>query len=56
MAAITPSDAAHAIVVENFESFPVLHVERPRLTAIEQEGPDYWRVDSALGVVRDLPF
>ncbi len=44
-------DAAQAIAVEDFKSFPVLHAERPRLTDIEQDGPDYSRKDPALGFV-----
>ncbi len=35
IAAVTPLDAAQATVVEYFESLPVLHAERPRLTSIE---------------------
>ncbi len=50
--AVTPFDAAQAIVFEDFESFPVLHVERSCLTTIEQDGPDYYRVDPILGFTR----
>ncbi len=32
IAAFTLFDTAHALVVEDFTSFPVLHAERPRLT------------------------
>ncbi len=43
---VKSSDAAQAIVV--------LHVERPRLTTIEQDAPDYCRIGSALGFARVL--
>ncbi len=52
IAAVTPFDAARAIAVEDVESFPVLHAERPRLTAIEQDDLDYCRVYPALGFAR----
>ncbi len=55
IAAVAPFDVAQAIVVEDFESFPVLHTERPLLTAIEQDGTDYCRVDPAFGFARNLP-
>ncbi len=35
IATVTPFDAAQAIVVEDFESFSVLHAERPRLASID---------------------
>ncbi len=44
IAKVTPFDAAKAIVVTDFESFPFLHAERPRLTSIEKGGPDFCRV------------
>ncbi len=56
IATVTPFDAAQAIVVEDFESFPVLHAKRPRLTSIKEDGPDYCRVNPALGFARNLPF
>ncbi len=41
--------------VEDFESFPVLHAERPRLTSIKKDSPDNCRVYPALGIARNLP-
>ncbi len=55
IAAVTPFDAARAIIVEELESFLVLHADRTRLTAIEQDGRDYCHVDPALGFARNLP-
>ncbi len=45
IAVVTTFDAAQTIVVEEFELFPVLHAEWPRLTAIKQDGPDCCRVE-----------
>ncbi len=53
--AVTPFDVKQAIVVKDLEPFPVLHAERPRLTAIEQDGPDYCRLGLACGFTRYPP-
>ncbi len=37
----TTEDTAEAVVVENFQTALILYAQRPRFTAVEQDGPDH---------------